>query len=61
MSVLYQHKETGQVVEVIGVDDRHDMASVIIDGHHSSVVWSEFLTTHQPYLRNWSKSNDKTN
>lgn len=50
MSVPYQHKETGQIVEVIGVDDRHDMASVIIDGHHRTVVWSEFLKTHQPYF-----------
>lgn len=50
MIVIYQHKETGQVVQVITVDDRHDMASVIIDGHHSTVVWSEFLKIHQPYL-----------
>lgn len=55
MSVPYQHKETGQIVEVIGVDDRHDLASIIIDGHHSSVVWSEFLKTHQPYLGSWKK------
>lgn len=55
MSVFYEHQQTGQVVEVIGVDDRHDLASVIIDGHHSSVIWSEFLKTHQPYLGSGKK------
>lgn len=53
--MMYQNLETGQVVEVITVDDRHDMVSVIIDGHHSSMVYSEFLKTHEPYLGSWKK------
>lgn len=60
MSNIYQHKDTGKIVKVVGVDDRQDLASIIIDNHHSTAVWSEFVKEYQPYLGGWSKGDEQT-
>lgn len=48
--MYYEHKQTGQIVKILTVDDRQDLASAVINDKHTTVVWSEFLKKHQPLL-----------
>lgn len=39
----YFNDATGQLATVLGVDDRTNMATVVIDGDRHQMDWDEFL------------------